>query len=108
MHGENNDLVIDYEHQTGSSPHARGKRHLGQENLAVFARFIPACAGKTYCSRPKNRTASVHPRMRGENGTWSLYKASTHGPSPHARGKLLQIWDQVARERSIPAYAGKT
>ena len=50
----------------GSSPRARGTRHLG-DNATVASRFIPACAGNTTGPRARRSERTVHPRVRGEH-----------------------------------------
>ena len=49
-----------------------------------------------------------HPRIRGVH--MSAAKASSRkvGSSPHTRGPLIEMQDQLLKIRIIPAYAGST
>ncbi len=51
---------------TGSPPHARGRRHLG-DRLHGLLRFTPVCAGTTHTGQPIIGWQPVHPRMRGDD-----------------------------------------
>ena len=51
---------------------------------------------------------AAHPRSRGENATGVRLISATHGSSPLTRGKLGEIVAVRARQRLIPAHAGKT
>ena len=93
--------------RAGPSPHARGKRTRSRSRTAP-TRSIPACAGKTPRRADRGARASVHPRMRGENGAVTPGCSSSCGPSPHARGKPMEAGGCGMNERSIPACAGKT
>ncbi len=105
MRGERTFSQMTTSHRCGSSPHARGTR------LAAFvtpcdARIIPACAGNAGLRVRGVHEAADHPRMRGERverpvGTWTR-----DGSSPHARGTLQRIADDVGVVRMIPACAG--
>ena len=53
----------------GSSPHTRGTR-CGRMLGIGHLRFIPAHAGNTLRRRMPRRPLPVHPRTRGEHGTW--------------------------------------
>ena len=57
----------------GSSPHARGTPFF-PGNVAVFPRFIPACAGNASFPNLQLERSSVHPRMRGERARWAMQK----------------------------------
>ena len=66
MRGEDKIADLQTERDTGSPPHARGRRH---PRLVVERqqRITPACAGKTPTRREMDLTVTDHPRMRGED-----------------------------------------
>ena len=71
-------------------------------------RIIPAYAGNTPSRRDRARTATDHPRIRGEHDPPYPPIFSERGSSPHTRGTLpggpvLGQWLRI-----IPAYAGNT
>ena len=51
---------------TGSSPHARGARHV-LTLAGLIAGIIPACAGSTLDHHAHALALRDHPRMRGEH-----------------------------------------
>ena len=71
----------------GSSPLTRGKQ-CGRMGHHARKRLIPAHAGKTVYLSKSNRSATAHPRSRGENEPRRM--------GHHRHGRL------------IPAHAGKT
>ena len=91
----------------GSSPLTRGKRESGPRSLAG-GRLIPAHAGKTPTGWCRRQPARAHPRSRGENLIRSLSSVCSAGSSPLTRGKHAGRNDLDARQRLIPAHAGKT
>ena len=70
---------------SGSSPLARGTRHLHRFE-AEDLRFIPARAGNTTSGAGMSGYATVHPRSRGEHPAPVPYQAVRSGSSPLARG----------------------
>ena len=50
----------------------------------------------------------THPRVCGENGGVNLQTIETDGSSPRVRGKPHADYSAAARDRLIPACAGKT
>ena len=72
---------------SGSSPHTRGARSIGEPG-ALDRGIIPAYAGSTDWISPGRRRCRDHPRIRGEHD---------HHAAVFKRG-----------ERIIPAYAGST
>ena len=91
----------------GSSPLARGKQR-NSLTIRDAIGLIPARAGKTYRSSSDCRSASAHPRSRGEN---SLVRSATKdgsGSSPLARGKQVLPGPRSGLPGLIPARAGKT
>ena len=87
MRGENWLARYCSNHNNGSSPHARGKRAMEQQNFATLG-LIPACAGKTSNPLAPNRFCG--------------------GSSPHARGKRFSGCLIRCSLGLIPACAGKT
>ena len=91
----------------GSSPPARGTPGPGNPD-AARDRFIPACAGNTYCRSARERPAPVHPRLRGEHPRPRTYPRIGSGSSPPARGTRQSQAPAAQSQRFIPACAGNT
>ncbi len=91
----------------GSSPLARGT-HLAALTRIPQARFIPAGAGNTSTRPSAWRTASVHPRWRGEHRDQVAQVLPSGGSSPLARGTRLGRCRRRWAGRFIPAGAGNT
>ena len=91
----------------GSSPLTLGKRCFDCE-LAPVVRLIPAYGGKTLGMRPRLRSASAHPRSRGENSTRERAAPHSAGSSPLMRGKHGHASQREVKDGLIPAHAGKT
>ena len=91
----------------GTSPRARGKLKDFAGNVGTW-RNIPACAGKTLGNQHASHAAKEHPRVRGENFWLSVLMVAMAGTSPRARGKRLDVHQEVNGGRNIPACAGKT
>ena len=91
----------------GPSPHARGTL-VAACVVCSDPRSIPACAGNTASTPTRVVCSSVHPRMRGEHSPISPRRPTSAGPSPHARGTLVDRLLDVLPARSIPACAGNT
>ena len=70
----------------GSPPHARGRLR-NAPILQCCARITPACAGKTAQCKLSDGGKWDHPRMRGEDSTRRLRRATFTGSPPHARGR---------------------
>ncbi len=71
-------------------------------------RFIPAGAGNTTASRRRPRTATVHPRWRGEHNRGASVEEYDRGSSPLARGTHHRNDGATGQRRFIPAGAGNT
>ena len=69
----------------GSSPRVRGTVDLGK-SWTLDSRFIPACAGNRPSVDAKVISASVHPRVCGEQATRQLSAYGASGSSPRVRG----------------------
>ena len=69
-------------------------------------RFIPAYAGNASAAVTPVSARTVHPRIRGERASRSIWCARTSGSSPHTRGTRRPCSQSAASERFIPAYAG--
>ena len=91
----------------GSSPLARGLRHLSGSAL-LPGRIIPARAGFTRPGRPVSGRPGDHPRSRGVYGRGDQSPVLRPGSSPLARGLLFFDPDYFSRDRIIPARAGFT
>ena len=105
--GENQERPDDIDRPRGSSPLTRGKPRLQLSEL-LFAGLIPAHAGKTWSRWLAVSHKTAHPRSRGENVPASWDDPLACGSSPLTRGKLLSHKRKDAKERLIPAHAGKT
>ena len=92
---------------SGSSPLTRGKLSLSRLRLCE-RRLIPAHAGKTRTRTHPASSSQAHPRSRGENNGSIRALSAYEGSSPLTRGKRLLAVLGCARERLIPAHAGKT
>ena len=57
-------------------------------NLDLTEGLIPAWAGKTWSPRVATTGTWAHPRVGGENCTYSHRVATPVGSSPRGRGKL--------------------
>ena len=91
----------------GSSPLARGTRVFSPWTR-TRPRLIPARAGNTCSGRYRRRSASAHPRSRGEHVFGSIPQAVSFGSSPLARGTLTTLQPKPTTARLIPARAGNT
>ncbi len=91
----------------GSSPRVRGT-HINRDPDGFLHRFIPACAGNTKISAPRERSETVHPRVCGEHRTSFTSFLSHPGSSPRVRGthRLGALCIEIMR--FIPACAGNT
>ena len=92
---------------SGSSPLTRGKP-LAISNEVAVGGLIPAHAGKTSGGERRERTRGAHPRSRGENELKEERNKRARGSSPLTRGKPSGDLADLARQRLIPAHAGKT
>ena len=107
MCGENDyDAYREPGHE-GSSPRVRGKPVLLLD-AGLYARLIPACAGKTGRSSSNTGNRRAHPRVCGENQHVSTDMSRAAGSSPRVRGKRRAGVPDGARVGLIPACAGKT
>ena len=91
----------------GSSPPARGTRH-DWTRTSNHSRFIPACAGNTATQSISTRSATVHPRLRGEHIRSNSSSRNGGGSSPPARGTPARGFPLELLRRFIPACAGNT
>ena len=105
--GENEGRAVNALYVWGSSPLTRGKRQ-GDFPLSEPLGLIPAHAGKTVATPPVGRVAPAHPRSRGENYIDNANPLMGLGSSPLTRGKHAPEDRPHARQRLIPAHAGKT
>ena len=105
VRGEQHTRRINHTASLGSSPRARGTDRLVRPGQAE-ARFIPACAGNSRRLAWMMGFHSVHPRVRGEQGTGLMSAYQNIGSSPRARGTGLTTTPQATPGRFIPACAG--
>ena len=105
--GENSQLSSSLSGTTGSSPLTRGKPSAWTWRAGCI-RLIPAHAGKTAGPTKPPKTASAHPRSRGENRRISFAHYRYRGSSPLTRGKRKNLPYAGKDARLIPAHAGKT
>ena len=91
----------------GSSPHTRGALHQIRYR-AIKRRIIPAYAGSTIATNVSSRTATDHPRIRGEHFQTFMADIAERGSSPHTRGALDRVRRHLNDIGIIPAYAGST
>ena len=105
--GENTYFEAMFATQAGSSPRGRGK--LGDlPALRDELGLIPAWAGKTIKLSDSASSSAAHPRVGGENQSPNGTPQSASGSSPRGRGKRRRVPASCARQRLIPAWAGKT
>ena len=75
---------------------------------SCFRRITPACAGKTAVIIQPLPRKQDHPRVCGENRTYTIPEAIAKGSPPRVRGKLPYEDTDAAAVRITPACAGKT
>ena len=105
--GENGRQSHTWRMHCGSSPLTRGKLIdvlVGQTRSGL----IPAHAGKTVVTVPRQAGKRAHPRSRGENGGVEPSLVLGSGSSPLTRGKQQLTSGCVLCRGLIPAHAGKT
>ncbi len=90
----------------GPSPRARGNRDQSG-GTGQRPGSIPACAGEPSPVSTRPTPLSVHPRVRGGTVPRSGAPMTLPGPSPRARGNLLDQGKARDAHRSIPACAGE-
>ena len=105
--GENGYLSVFRVTGLGSSPLTRGKPFLYRDPMGRRG-LIPAHAGKTGPGRCPPGKTWAHPRSRGENHLLRGQPTPPRGSSPLTRGKPSRQLADLARQRLIPAHAGKT
>ena len=92
---------------SGSSPLARGTHPFIASGSSQY-RFIPACAGNSLFIVFPDSSITVHPRLRGELGSFASSNIAIGGSSPLARGTQLPGEVKNERARFIPACAGNS
>ena len=91
----------------GSSPRVRGTVHNAAGRNGTN-RFIPACAGNRPPTSPLRNTATVHPRVCGEQLRGSVAVLRPCGSSPRVRGTADSRLIGIVELRFIPACAGNS
>ena len=94
------------EKTSGSSPLARGTADDEQRRL-MWGRFIPAGAGNRPSRRRVSRSASVHPRWRGEQIVLLNRQIDERGSSPLARGTVCASVRIESRPSVHPRWRGE-
>ena len=89
----------------GLSPPARGILAVSPSQIELL-RSIPARAGYLYLALRFTICNAVYPRPCGGPSMLSSQRGQRTGLSPPARGILLDLAPNVARQGSIPARAG--
>ena len=105
--GENSNRAFMTSSGWGSSPLTRGKLTI-KVSVHCLVGLIPAHAGKTDQTTPKDQPAWAHPRSRGENIHVYRFLITQSGSSPLTRGKPRSLGLSSTRSGLIPAHAGKT
>ena len=90
---------------SGSSPHGRGTV-CRRPGYRPPLRFIPAWAGNRFSMASRRARCAVHPRMGGEQSTWTCCALIWRGSSPHGRGTAPPEGLPAGDTRFIPAWAG--
>ena len=90
----------------GSSPLSWGKPRI-QSTISFDIRIIPAHAGKTVRCVVPTRSATVHPRSRGDNAPGIASASWFQGSSPLTRGKLTGGQSTPRASGSSPLTRGK-
>ena len=107
MRGEDQRSRAHHFTASGSPPHARGRRGCCAQR-SRSGRITPACAGKTSRRPGGRRSATDHPRMRGEDKGRMNKMREGLGSPPHARGRRVGSGYVRVKNRITPACAGKT
>ena len=105
--GENEYVPTNGDVLEGSSPLTRGKP-VRVGHAYWWSGLIPAHAGKTSSLTDRQTPRPAHPRSRGENRAAAEQAVRAVGSSPLTRGKRAVATTDEARNRLIPAHAGKT
>ena len=107
MRGENVCFQSRSQKEKGTPPHAWGKRSTCAHYCGRF-RYTPTCVGKTFSINACRASSSVHPHMRGENGSHCAWPFARQGTPPHAWGKLDSSYCRLHLVRYTPTCVGKT
>jgi len=91
----------------GSPPHAWGQ-HFAPFFAVFSARFTPTCVGTTTTIMKMPEELEVHPHMRGDNKTLTLFELTPSGSPPHAWGQPHKNAPAVRRFRFTPTCVGTT
>ena len=100
-------MIIAQLEPLGSSPLARGLRHVGHRPTGAHG-IIPARAGFTAWATLIRHWSRDHPRSRGVYGNSPASGATSWGSSPLARGLPLRDISLTFLKGIIPARAGFT
>ena len=106
MRGEDQATYYAVCYLTGSPPHARGRRGVLIESLAV-AGITPACAGKTTVIVAISTFFTDHPRMRGEDAAKGSEGCRAVGITPACAGKTPRPPCRECAFRDHPRMRGE-
>ena len=106
IRGEHRAVHMATSNAAGSSPHTRGAP-LAKIDPRKIRRIIPAYAGSTFLSCPRDWFLSDHPRIRGEHLPKPPAKTGSVGSSPHTRGAPLDVQARLTSWRDHPRIRGE-
>ncbi len=89
----------------GPSPRAWGSDHRGHDPPQA-ERSIPTCVGLRFSNLSRERTAAVHPHVRGAQRPDQGVGLRCAGPSPRAWGSVVSGRRGLVGGRSIPTCVG--
>ena len=89
----------------GSPPHAWGQCVVVVGG-GSHARFTPTCVGTMRLNPRFPPTYTVHPHMRGDNASASIFLRSAAGSPPHAWGQFRRGSGQPPDRRFTPTCVG--
>ncbi len=75
---------------SGPSPRVRGERLIQLDRDAAFPGPSPRVRGELTSRPSPARCRPGHPRVCGENGTYTTWLAQNYGPSPRVRGERFR------------------
>ena len=91
--------------RVGSPPRAWGRRLLGDRAVTTL-RFTPTCVGTARGCRRANRSAPVHPHVRGDGQGNERLVGGRAGSPPRAWGRRARRVRRQLRRRFTPTCVG--
>ena len=107
MRGDNSGDENPEAREVGSPPRAWGQPG-GHEPGVTPSRFTPTCVGTTISVRDPGRNRTVHPHVRGDNGTEYVAPSAGTGSPPRAWGQRSSLGLRPCRTRFTPTCVGTT